>query len=297
MQRREFLIKTGLAAATVPLSDVLLAAPEPGQPAPPNSTPRATAILQIKDLEIGKGAPKIIASITASSADQALQQADAIARSGQVDLAELRMDYLPNPGDHAAMLDLIGRVTYSLQGKPLLATWRSQQEGGKQPLSDDEYFALYRAIVEGASVDLIDLEMSKPEAQVTALVDAAHGRDIAVILSNHDFNATPQQAVIVERLRRQQALGADILKIATMPNSPADVLTLMAASQEMFTRYAERPLLTMSMGPLGVTSRVAGQLTGSALTYASVGQASAPGQLQADSVRSVLQIIDQGSRA
>lgn len=297
MQRREFLIKTGLAAATVPLCDVLLAAPEPGQLPPSNSTQRAPTTLQIKNLEIGKGAAKIIASITATTPEQALQQADAIARSNQVDMAELRMDYLPNPGDHAAILDLIGRLTYSLQGKPLLATWRSQQEGGKQALRDDDYFALYKAIVEGASVDLIDVEMMKPEAQVTALIDSAHGRNIAVILSNHEFDATPQQAVIVERLRRQQALGADILKIATMPNSPADVLTLMAASQEMFTRYAERPLLTMSMGPLGVTSRLAGQLTGSALTYASLGQASAPGQLQADSVRSVLQIIDQGSHA
>ncbi|WP_213877651.1 type I 3-dehydroquinate dehydratase [Pseudomonas sp. dw_358] len=294
MQRREFLIKTGLAAATVPLSDVLHAATEPVTPTPARPTP---TILQIKDLHIGSGAPKIIASITGTTSDQALQQATAIGQSPQVDICELRMDHLPADTTPKAMADLVNQVIYSLQGKPLLATFRSQEEGGQRSLADADYFGLYTTLVESTGVDLIDVEMMKPQAGVTSLIDSAHGKNVAVILSNHDFHATPQQVVIVERLRRQQALGADVLKIAVMPQSPADVLTLMAASQEMFTRFADRPLLTLSMGPLGVTSRLAGQLTGSALTFASLGAASAPGQLKADAVRSVLGVIDQGAKA
>lgn len=293
MQRREFLIKTGLAAATVPLSDVLLAATEPVTPTASSPSP---TILQIKDLHIGSGAPKIISSITGQTADDVLEQAAAIGKSAQVDIAELRLDYLPAETSPNALAELVNRVIYSLQGKPLLATFRSQEEGGKRGLADADYFSLYTALIESTGVDLIDVEMMKPQAAVTSLIDLAHGKNIAVILSSHDFQATPQQSVIVERLRRQQAMGADVLKIAVMPQSPADVLTLLAASQEMYTHYADRPLLTLSMGPLGVTSRLAGQLSGSSLTFASLGSASAPGQLKADEVRSVLGVIEQGAK-
>ena len=296
MHRREFLIKTGLAAAAVPLTDGVLAAADASHAATIRSATLAPTLLHIKSLVIGSGAPKIIASITGGTADEALAQAVAIGASGEVDMAELRMDYL-TAGQPQAMVDLIDQLSSRLQGKPLLATFRSKEEGGKQDVSDDNYFKLYAAIVQGSSVDLIDVEMMKPQEQVKALIEAAHRKQIAVIVSNHDFQATPSHAIIIDRLRQQQAMGADVLKIATMPKATADVLTLMAASQEMFSRYAERPLLTMAMGPLGVTSRVAGQLTGSALTYASLGQTSAPGQLKAESVRSVLTIIDDGSRS
>jgi len=43
--------------------------------------------------------------------------------------------------------------------------------------------------------------------------------------------------------------------------------------------------------------RLAGQLSGSALTYASLGQASAPGQLEAAAVQNVLDVVEQGSQS
>ncbi|WP_287814675.1 type I 3-dehydroquinate dehydratase, partial [Pseudomonas sp.] len=156
-------------------------------------------------------------------------------------------------------------------------------------------FALYAALLQDAPLDALDVEMMKPQAQVMDIIAKAHARGVAVVLSNHDFTATPAHEVIIQRLRRQQAMGADVLKLAAMPTCAKDVLTLMAATQEMHALYAERPLLTMSMGPLGVTSRLAGQLTGGALTYASVGAPSAPGQLDAEAVRQVLGIIDRGA--
>ena len=76
-----------------------------------------------------------------------------------------------------------------------------------------------------------------------------------------------------------QRLGADICKIATMPHSPADVLTLLDATRIMAEEHADRPLITMAMGALGIVSRVSGETFGSAATFGMAGTPSAPGQI------------------
>ncbi|WP_438284491.1 type I 3-dehydroquinate dehydratase [Pseudomonas alabamensis] len=296
MQRREFLIKSAVTTAGMALVQGAWAKAAHERRFDHLSGQKgAGPVLRLKGLAIGEGAPTIIASITGRDLDTIRRQTQALAASEAVDIAELRLDYLPDTLSLQDTVAWVDQVVSDLHGKPLLATFRSAQEGGERALPDDAYARLCRALLEQTRIDLLDIEMMKPQASVQALVAKAHQQGVAVILSNHDFQATPSREVIVERLLRQQALGADILKIAVMPKAPEDVLTLMAASQEVYRR-ADRPLLTMSMGPLGVTSRLSGQLTGAALTYASVGQASAPGQLEASAVREVLDIVQRGAQ-
>ncbi|PLN41405.1 type I 3-dehydroquinate dehydratase, partial [Klebsiella pneumoniae] len=140
-------------------------------------------------------------------------------------------------------------------------------------------------------VDVIDIELFNDEAQIRSLVDDAHAAGVKVIMSNHDFHKTPAQEDIIYRLRRMQDLGADLPKIAVMPQSPQDVLTLLAATLTMKEKYATRPLITMSMGKSGGVSRVTGRLFGSAMTFGTVGQASAPGQIAIAKLREVMDIL------
>ena len=95
----------------------------------------------------------------------------------------------------------------------------------------------------------------------------------------------------IYRLRKMQDMGADILKVAVMPQNKADVLTLLSATEEMYRLYAQRPLLTMSMASDGVISRLCGEVFGSAATFGMVGQGSAPGQIPADQLEQVLEIL------
>ena len=88
-----------------------------------------------------------------------------------------------------------------------------------------------------------------------------------------------------------QELGADILKIAVMPQNSRDVLTLLSATEEMTRLYAERPLITMSMGGTGLISRLCGETFGSAVTFGAVGKTSAPGQIAADELAQVLELL------
>ena len=113
-------------------------------------------------------------------------------------------------------------------------------------------------------------------------------------MSSHDFNRTPPGEEIIARMRKMQDLGADIPKIAVMPRSRRDVLTLLAATEEMVSGYADRPVITMSMSGLGSISRLCGEVFGSAMTFGAAGQASAPGQMAVEDLAEGLRLIHKG---
>ena len=87
---------------------------------------------------------------------------------------------------------------------------------------------------------------------------------------------------------KMQDLDADIPKIAVMPRNKKDVLTLLAATEEMAGEYADRPIITMSMAGTGVISRLCGEVFGSALTFGAAKKASAPGQMGVEDLSQVL---------
>jgi 3-dehydroquinate dehydratase-1 len=278
------LTRLFLAAMLGGVGSIAQAAPVPVTP------------LQVGALRIGEGAPRTIVPITGATAELALQQAAAIAASPSTDVAEWRIDYLDIATDGKALVALGKRIARALQGKPMIVTFRTQAEGGSKPISDADYAALYSTLLRGEFAQLIDVEMFRDPTRVAALVAQAHKAGVKVVMSSHDFHATPAREEIVARLLRQEALGADVLKIAVMPQDAGDVLTLLQATWDVRQR-SSKPLLTMSMGGTGVVSRLAGETFGQALTFGMIGTPSAPGQVEVDQLQSVLQVIHASSKA
>ncbi len=68
--------------------------------------------------------------------------------------------------------------------------------------------------------------------------------------------------------------GADIVKIATMAKSRADVVRLLR-----FTETCTVPVVTIAMSAIGTVSRVIAPLFGSLFTYGYITRPVAPGQL------------------
>ena len=79
--------------------------------------------------------------------------------------------------------------------------------------------------------------------------------------------------------------------LLVMPQDKQDVLTLLCATEEMVREHNATPVVTMSMGPQGVISRIAGKVFGSAMTFGTVGKSSAPGQLEVEDLRTVMKIL------
>lgn len=246
----------------------------------------------VKNLVIGEGAPKIIVSLMGK--DIATVKSEALAyREADFDILEWRVDHFADVSSIEAVLEAARTIRDVMADKPLLFTFRCAKEGGEQALSVEHYIALNRAAVDSSLVDMIDLELFTGDELVKATVEHAHAKNVFVIMSNHDFHKTPAAEEIVQRLRKMQALGADIPKIALMPQNKTDVLTLLSATLEMQERYADRPIITMSMAKTGVISRLSGEVFGSAATFGAVKKASAPGQISVTDLRTVLTILHQ----
>ncbi|MDM2929005.1 type I 3-dehydroquinate dehydratase [Citrobacter sp. Cm046] len=246
----------------------------------------------VRNLVIGEGAPKIIVSLMGK--DISTVKSEALAyREADFDILEWRVDHFADVSSIDAVLEAAHAIRDVMTDKPLLFTFRSAKEGGEQALSVEKYLALNRAAVDSGLVDMIDLELFTGDEQVKATVEHAHAKNVFVIMSNHDFHKTPAAEEIIQRLRKMQELGADIPKIALMPQSKTDVLTLLSATLEMQERYADRPVITMSMAKTGVISRLAGEVFGSAATFGAVKKASAPGQISVTDLRTVLTILHQ----
>jgi 3-dehydroquinate dehydratase-1 len=194
----------------------------------------------------------------------------AAVKSG-VHAVEIRADMLPHPPSP----EQISRLPL-----PAILTVRRHDEGGALPLSDSERLALYRELLPAAAA--IDIEGRSLRA-LNGLVTEAHKMGKTVIVSYHDFQATPS----LPRLRTwaSQAVkgGADVVKIATVTEKPADVARLLTLLDR-----ARHPLAVMGMGTLGRASRLLFARAGSVLNYGWLAEPQVPGQWSAPDLRDLL---------
>lgn len=246
----------------------------------------------IKNVTIGSGIPKLCVPICASTKEDLLSQIKEYDRD-DIDFVEWRIDFFQNVTDINAVKALASDLRAMLPNKPILFTFRTKQEGGEQALPLEDYFSLNLQLAKSGYVDLIDLELFATEdtTKLHSIIKEIQEQNVKVILSNHDFHKTPEEAEILHRLKTMQDLGADIAKIAVMPNSSADVLTLLSATNQMKEQYANIPIITMSMGKLGCISRISGEIFGSAVTFGSLKKASAPGQIPVADLKNVLNLL------
>ena len=245
--------------------------------------------LYVRGLAIGQGSPKIVVPIVDVTKDGILSSARAI-HAMKPDVVEWRCDWFSGGCDIDSVKDVLKDLREALGDIPLLFTFRTGKEGGKTPLAPDPYAELLKGAASTGLVDLIDVELFTGDETFSDILSFAHACDVPVIASSHDFQKTPGKEEIFSRLKKMDILGADILKIAVMPESRADVITLLDATQEADAAIA-KPIVTMSMGQMGLISRLCGEAFGSALTFGSVGAASAPGQMNAGDLRRVLDLI------
>ena len=247
--------------------------------------------VKLRDVEIGAGVPKIIVPIVAQTAEAILEKAREI-MNYTFDFLEWRVDFYEDVLDTGKVLSTLKALRDVLGEKPILVTARTKEEGGAVELDADAYTALNTAIARSGDADIIDVQIFLGDEVVRENIDAIHAAGCKVVGSYHSFDGTPDKEELIRRLRKEQEMGADIPKVAVMPKCPADVIALLDATQEMRAKYADRPLITMSMGS-GVISRLCGEYFGSAATFGMIGQASAPGQIPTEQLSKVLSILHQ----
>lgn len=235
-------------------------------------------VLEVKGVRIGEGRPKTIVSLMDTDARQLLATYERALHDG-ADLVEWRADYRwPDVTDPDAFAGTCFALSEEVEA-PLIFTCRTKGQGGQAEMTRDEYLAMLRAVIVRGEPDLVDIELWVGDDAVRELVGLAHEHGIVAIVSHHDFEGMPTVDEMEALLRRMIELGADIPKLAVMAHRSQDAHDLMRATHLVYER-AEVPLLTMAMGTAGQTTRLTGEVFGSALTFCALGRASAPGQVE-----------------
>jgi 3-dehydroquinate dehydratase-1 len=247
----------------------------------------------MKRVSIGSGASPLICTALVGRTTEAIQGELATVLPKEPDVIEWRADFFSALSDTKAVIEMARRIEAVTADRALIFTIRSLREGG-QPisLSDRESIELAATICRETGFDYVDCELSKEALDIEYLRDIAHSCDTKIIASYHNFEGTPEREFLVGRILAAKDLGLDVAKLAVMPKTEGDILTLLGATLEGRQRSG-LPLITMSMGALGAISRMVGGAFGSSLSFAVGQSASAPGQVPIEELRTVLGIVER----
>ncbi len=162
---------------------------------------------------------------------------------------------------------------------PIILTNRTVREGGFFRGSEEKRTAILR---DNANlVEYIDIELStEPELRDQVIENANN-----TIISYHNFEYTPSFDDLQDIVDESLEIG-DIAKVALKPLEIDDTYILLRLIMN------NENLIGISMDELGSYTRVVGPLIGSPITYASIENESAPGQLDVETTRCMIKTLN-----
>ncbi|MBR6002256.1 MAG: 3-phosphoshikimate 1-carboxyvinyltransferase [Bacteroidales bacterium] len=198
--------------------------------------------------------------ISTSIQGKNLDEIFSLLESGEIEMAEIRLDRCPLSEDGIEEL-------FSATDVPLIATCRLAEDA----LAERK---ILRAISSGAA--FADIEIEVPAVTLKRIRSACREWGTRLIISFHDFNGTPSAQELERVLATALSSGADIVKIVTTALSQGDLETLYG----LYGKAPEGRLIAFAMGQEGKPSRLECLAHGAPFTYAALseGEAAAPGQ-------------------
>lgn len=240
-------------------------------------------MIKVKNVNIGDGVPKICIPVIEKHKKDVIKYIKDIDKL-PIDLIEWRADFYEDSDNN---IEELSKDIKKCTTKPIIFTLRSVKEGGNLSIKSNTYDSMiniYKTIIDKKLFSIIDIELlTIKENDIKELIKLSKKENIKTILSNHDFNKTPNKLEIIHRIKKMIKLKADIAKVAYTPKKQKDVLTLL----ELHNEINNIPLITISMGEEGVITR----LFYSVITFASAKRASAPGQIEATKLKYMIDNI------
>ena len=229
--------------------------------------------------------PRICIALGLPDVPTLLDHARREAEAGEIFL-EFRLDYLDQPLRGA---ESIKRFIEQFPECIVLATCRRHQNHGKFNGSiEDQLTVLEAAVRFGAHA--IDVEIETAEVAQDRL-HPFRGRT-QIVVSYHNYEATPPMDTILNRIMRVQA---DAFKIVTTARKPSDNVRVLAAAKAL----PKQKLIVLAMGEMGFPTRVLSPVFGGVYTYAApmYSHGTAAGQVCARSLRHLYRVEKLGKAA
>ena len=234
--------------------------------------------------------------ICTSIQGKTLEEILEILESGEVEMAEIRLDLCDLDEEEIEEL-------FTQSDVPLIATCRiaslaqrvaaegdllddagkvlseqglyaSQPRKGRNPAEELAENQLLKAIEAGAKY--VDLEVEAPPMMGRKIRQACQEYGTMLIRSFHDFEGTPPEATLLSLLEKGRRFGGEVVKIVTTATCKADADRVVA----LYREAEPGTLVAFCMGPEGRESRLEALKQGAPFTYAclTAEEATAPGQ-------------------
>ena len=223
---------------------------------------------------------KLVVSVMPKSLEEA-QGIDAM-RYIDADIIEWRADFLPKE----AILQVAPAIFEKFAGRELLFTLRTRAEGGEIDLDSAEYVQIIKDVAQLYQPEYIDFEYFSHKDVFEEMLDFPN-----LVLSYHNFQETPEN--MMEILSELTSLTPKVVKVSVMAHTEQDVLDLMNFTRGFKTLNPEQEYVTISMGKVGKVSRITSDVTGSSWSFASLDEASAPGQISLSSMKKIRELLNE----
>ena len=247
-------------------------------------------ILKIKDKVFANGKPIICVSVMDAKKEDIVAEVRRLVEM-KAEMIEWRVDAFEGVESLNAVREVLQEVATLIKDTIFVFTFRSKEQGGEKSLSSEMVYDLHQVAAESHVVDFIDVEYFYTE-DADVEVYELQKMGTRVITSHHDFHETPSSDVLFMLLEQMKHSNADIVKLAMMPNTTEDVLRLLEETNHFHKRYPDQPLITMSMGKMGMISRISGETFGSCVTFGAGKNASAPGQIPMEKLKLILEVLN-----
>lgn len=201
-----------------------------------------------------------------------MKQADRAFELG-ADYVEVRFDFL-KPDQLQAAIDYVKGIK-----SKAVFTLRSKAQGGRFDGSEYDRQVWLCKLLEQKPM-LVDIELDSIREN-DELADFLDEQKTPILVSWHDFQQTPPSDKIADLLSEMR-IYSNYVKVVTTAKSVQDSLRLL----EIYENTIGLHPIIFAMGDAGVISRVLCTIVGNApFTYASIGNAVAPGQLTIKQMR------------
>lgn len=248
-------------------------------------------MLVIKGKTIGAGKPCVCVPVLGREKKEIIEEILELAKK-PVDIIEWRVDVFLECLNFNEVRDILQTIAPHISEKIFLYTFRTKLQGGYGDVTAEQLEDIHNIAAESGVVDLLDLEFFAEEFPIIKIMKLQE-KGVKIVASHHDFEETPERELMKMLLERMCAGNADIVKIAVMPKDTEDVLRLLSVTSEFYKENPDTPIISMSMGKLGVISRLSGETFGSCVTFAANKESSAPGQMKMEKVMEIIDFLHE----
>lgn len=212
---------------------------------------------------------------------------------------ELRFDYIDDTKNLTDnFVDKLQQIVQT--NSRTIFTMRDSSEGGQMELGNHERMEIIATLIK-AQPEYVDIEMNSNAALLKQIVNLAVENNVNLIFSSHDFEKTPTYEKAYEiidsfinRLSHNLKLDfkiieSSIYKLIFTAQKFEDNLIPLNLCKTFSQKNIK--IISFCMEEMGIFSRTSCVNVGSFLTYASLEDKTAPGQINIKKMREIHELI------